>query len=283
MKADIKVGGKLPDFELPDHQGRLVKLSELTAPTVYDRMMGFDDGYPLVVVFYRGFFCPRDGAQMRRLVRFQEELAVNYGRLVAISADAPQVCAAYRAGLGASFPFLSDANREAIDRLGIRDETETEYPGCAIPTTFVLAPDLTISKVYDGWFFVGRPTLEELRMDLRALMARLSNYSYEAYNQAAIKSSLRIPAERWQAGAPPPGQSGQPVARGVVEWFDLDRGYGFIRGDDGGRVFMHFSAIPGRGYRTLPAGAEVEFEVVTGPRGDLCAYNIYVIAKGEES
>ena len=56
MNPDIQVGRKMPDFELSDHRGRLVKLSRLTAPTTYDLMLGFADGYPLIVVFYRGFF-----------------------------------------------------------------------------------------------------------------------------------------------------------------------------------------------------------------------------------
>ena len=219
---------------------------------------------------------------MRQLARFQEELAVNYCKLVAISADEPKVCAAYRYGLGASFPFLSDANRTVIDLLGIRDQTETEYPGCAIPTTFVLAPDLTIYKIYDGWFFVGRPTLEELRLDLRALMSRRSNYKYEAYNREDIKSSIRIPAEFWQAGAPPLGESGNPVARGVVEWFSLNDGHGVIRRDNGEQIFIHFSAIPGEGYRALPSGAEVEFEIVKGPGGHPCAFNVRVIQTGKQ-
>lgn len=218
---------------------------------------------------------------MRQLVRFQEELSVNYCKLVAISADEPKVCAAYRYGLGASFPFLSDARREVIDMVGLRDETESEYPGVAIPTTFVLAPDLTIYKIYDGWFFVGRPTLEELRMDLRALMSRRSNYQYEAYNRQEIKSSIRIPAEVWEAGAPPLGQSGNPVARGTVEWFSVDDGHGVIRRDNDEEIFLHFSAIPGEGYRTMPPGTEVEFEIVKGPRGNACAFNVRVIKEGK--
>jgi cold shock CspA family protein len=218
---------------------------------------------------------------MRQLVHFQEELSVNYCKLVAISADEPLVCAAYRYGLGASFPFMSDHERVAIDRLGIRDETEAEFPGCAIPTTFVLSPDLTIHKIYVGWFFVGRPTLEELRQDLRELMSRRSNYTYEAYNQDAIKQSIRIPAEFWLNGVPELGASGNPVAHGTVEWFSINDGHGIVRRDDGVSVFLHFSGIPGDGYRTVQAGAEVVFEVVSGPTGFPCAVNLRVLKEGK--
>lgn len=217
---------------------------------------------------------------MRQLVRYQEELSVNYCKLVSISADRPKVCGAYRYGLGAAWPFLSDEKREVIDLLGLRDETEEEYPGCAIPTTFVLTPDLTIHKIYNGWFFVGRPTLEELRHDLRELMARRRNYTYESYNQPEIKR-ICIPAEYWEHGAPPLGVTGNPVARGVVEWFSVDDGYGVIRADDGRSIFLRFSGIPGTGYRTVRPSSEVEFEIVTGPQGHLCATNLRVLQEGE--
>ena len=42
----------------------------------------------------------------------------------------------------------------------------------ALPYTFSLFPDLTIHRIYNGWWFVGRPTLEELRQDMRAIMER---------------------------------------------------------------------------------------------------------------
>lgn len=279
MTAIPQPGDRFPDLELPDHRGRPVRLSGMTAATPYDVMMKFDDGYPLILVFYRGFFCPRDGAQMRKLVEFQEELAVNYCKLAVCSVDEPKVCGAYRYGLGASFPFLSDQTRQAIDLVGIRDETEEEYPGCARPMTFVLAPDLTVHKVYDGWFFVGRPTLEDLRQDLRALMAKRSNWSYHAYNTDAIKR-ICIPAERWEGGPPPLGASGLPTAEGFVEWFSVDDGYGVLKADDGRRVFVRFSGIPGDGYRTLESGARVAFEIDRAPNGAEIAVNVHVTGAG---
>lgn len=53
------------------------------------------------------------------------------------------------------------------------------YGLLALPFTFSLAPDLTIHAIYDGWWFVGRPTLEELRQDMRALLqACRDDYAY---------------------------------------------------------------------------------------------------------
>ncbi len=262
MTTNPRAGDTFPDFELPDHRKQPRRLSGYTRPSPLDERLGFDDGYPLILVFGRGFFCPRDQQQMRGLVRFQSELAVNYCKLVTVSADPPMVQAAFRAGLGAEWPFLSDEKREAINALGILDETEGEYAGVSRPFTFVLGPDLTVHRVYDGWFFVGRPTLEELRRDLREIMQSRKDYRYEAYDTPEVKS-IRIPQQEWAGGAPPLGANGLPMARGEVRSFDVAAGVGTIStGAPDGDVFFSFTAIPGEGYRTLRPGTPVSFELV---------------------
>jgi cold shock CspA family protein len=210
---------------------------------------------------------------MRQLVELQSELAVNFGKLVTVSADAPLVGAAFRAGLGAEWPFLSDEKREVIKRIGILDETEGEYAYVARPFTFVLRPDLTVHKVYDGWFFVGRPTLEELRQDLREVMSGRADYHYEAHSTPEAKK-IRIPQQEWIDGAPPLGKNSLPVAQGVVRSFDVDGGVGEIESDASENgVFFNFTAIPGEGYRTLKPGTPVSFELVENETG-LTARNI---------
>ena len=273
MTTNLRVGDSFPDFELPDHRKSPRRLSQFTEPSLLDEKLGFVDGYPLIVVFGRGFFCPRDQEQMRQLVTFQSELAVNYCKLVTVSADPPMVQAAFRAGLGANWPFLSDERREVIKRIDILDETEGEYAYRAQPYTFVLRPDLTIHKVYNGWFFVGRPTLEELRHDLRASMETRSDYRYEAYDTPRVKS-IRIPQQEWAEGAPSLGANGLPVARGAVRRFDVEAGVGTIASEaSNSDVFFHFTAIPGEGYRTLKPGTPVRFEVVKSEAG-LTARNV---------
>lgn len=84
VKPAFVEGDVFPDFELLDHRGRKVKLSSYTRPTGTDVLLDLTDGYPLIVTFYRGYFCPRDGAHLRELVRWQEQLAVNYCKLVAV-------------------------------------------------------------------------------------------------------------------------------------------------------------------------------------------------------
>ncbi len=55
--------------------------------------------------------------------------------------------------------------------------------------------------------------------------------------------------------------------KGTVKWFNAEKGYGFITGEDGNDVFVHFSAIQGEGFKTLDEGQEVTFEVEQGQRG----------------
>ncbi len=279
MTTNLQAGDIFPDFELPDHRKKPRRLSEFTKPSPMDEKLGFTDGYPLILIFGRGFFCPRDQQHMRQLVLFQSELAVNFGKLITVSTDAPLVGAAFRAGLGAEWPFLSDEKREVIRRVGILDETEGEYAYVAQPYTFVLRSDLTIHKIYDGWFFVGRPTLEDLRCDLRAIMETRSDYRYEAHDTPEAKR-IRIPQQEWADGAPPLGANGLQVARGEVRWFDLDAGMGTIDSDvsDDG-VFFNFTAIPGEGYRTLRPGTPVMFEVVENGAG-LTARNVQKEGEG---
>src|SRR5256714_14041031 len=276
MATYLHVNDQFPDIALPDHQNELRRLSHLTKPGLLDQYLGFLDGYPLILIFFRGFFCPRDQQQMRQLVEFQHELAVNYGKLVAVSADPPLIQAALRAGLGAQWTFLSDEQRAVIKHLNILDETEGEYAYRAQPYTFVLRPNLRIYKIYNGWYFVGRPTIEELRRDLRAIMESRSDYRYEAYDTPEVRQ-IRIPQQEWADGAPPLGATGLSVAQGVVRWFDLNAGAGMIvRAGSGDDVFFHFTALPGQGYRTIRSGTLVQFELVETRTG-LTARNVQQI------
>ncbi|MBE0451468.1 MAG: cold-shock protein [Clostridiales bacterium] len=66
------------------------------------------------------------------------------------------------------------------------------------------------------------------------------------------------------------------MMNGTVKWFNSDKGFGFITGEDGRDVFAHFSQINSDGFRTLEEGQAVTFEVAQGPKGPQ-AENISVV------
>lgn len=57
------------------------------------------------------------------------------------------------------------------------------------------------------------------------------------------------------------------MMNGTVKWFNADKGFGFITGEDGKDVFAHFSQINSDGFRTLEEGQSVNFTVAQGPKG----------------
>ena len=66
------------------------------------------------------------------------------------------------------------------------------------------------------------------------------------------------------------------MAKGTVKWFNNQKGYGFIAGEEGTDLFVHHSAIQGEGYKSLNEGDTVEFEVGQGQKGPQ-AQNVVVI------
>ena len=159
MRGDIIPGAKFPDYELPDHRGKRRKLSELQGPD------------PMIVVLSRGHFCPKDRRQLEGLLQLHREMEVGYCRLVTISTDNLLETNELRSGVGAHWPFLSDPARKVQKDLDIAEYTDpTHNP--MIPHTVVLEPGLVVYRVYNGYWFFGRPTLEELRHDLRAVLQK---------------------------------------------------------------------------------------------------------------
>jgi len=58
---------------------------------------------------------------------------------------------------------------------------------------------------------------------------------------------------------------------GKVKWFNAEKGYGFIEREEGGDIFVHFTAIQGNGFKTLEEGQRVKFDIVEGNRGPQAA------------
>ena len=142
------------DFSLLDHARNTRRLSELAG------------GDPVILQFFRGWWCPKEQAFFRKLVALQDEAEVAYCRMISVSVDPPEVSAAFRAGLGARWTFLSDPGRTVQEQLRLHETTDTVNDPY-VPAVFTLFPDLTVHRFYDGYWFWGRPTLEELRQDMR--------------------------------------------------------------------------------------------------------------------
>jgi peroxiredoxin len=149
-------GATFPDLELPDHTGRRRRLSEVAG------------GDPVALFTSRGWWCPKEQRYLRELVRLQDEFEIAYTKLVVVSVDPPDVQAAFRAGLGARFLFLSDADRLWLDRLGLRETTDTVHHPYR-PAAFMLFPELRVHAAYNGYWYWGRATTEEIRRDMRAI------------------------------------------------------------------------------------------------------------------
>jgi len=66
------------------------------------------------------------------------------------------------------------------------------------------------------------------------------------------------------------------VAEGQVKWFNEKKGYGFIQQEDGGDLFVHYTAIQGDGFKSLKEGQKVRFEIEETPKGPK-AKNVQVI------
>jgi hypothetical protein len=92
-------------------------------------------------------------------------------RPVRVTINDSSAGAAFRAGVGANWPFLSDPGRKLQKDLDIAEYTDPHHDPM-IPHTLVLEPGVLVYKIYNGYWFFGRPTVEELRLDLRATLRR---------------------------------------------------------------------------------------------------------------
>ena len=125
----------------------------------------------MVVVLSRGHFCPKDRRQHEGLVQLHREMEVGYCKLVTISTDKLLEINEFRTGVGAHWPFLSDPERTS-SRTSTSPNTPIPTHNPMIPHTIVLEPGLIVFKVYMGYWFFGRPTVEELRQDLRMVLRK---------------------------------------------------------------------------------------------------------------
>ena len=160
MRPDIKPGGTFPDYELPDHTDTPRKLSELQG----------DD--PMILTLARGHYCPKEHQQHLQLAAIYPQIAVAYTQIATIATDDHHTLQEFRASVGAQWPFLSDPepDRPAGPRHpGVhRPRERPDDPAHARAQARARRPQL-----YNGYWFWGRPSVEDLRRDLRAASAEI--------------------------------------------------------------------------------------------------------------
>jgi peroxiredoxin len=157
---ELKTGVAFPDYELLDHTGVLRRLSTL---------QGKD---PMILILGRGRFCSKDHRQLLDLQDFSQDCVVGFTQLVMITTDSLLELNGLRQDVGADWIFLSDEERRIQQDFGIEEYTDTKHRPM-IPHTLVLEPGLRLYKVYNGYWFWGRPTPHELHLDVRAVSEKI--------------------------------------------------------------------------------------------------------------
>jgi peroxiredoxin len=162
MRADVTVGTRFPDYELPDQTGRLRRLSEIQAAD------------PMIIVLAREPYSAKDQRQHEGLRELWREMkpGVGYCKMVTVTTTDLQETFDHSSTIGAEWPFLSDPGRIVQRDLDIAEYTDPEH-NQMVPHTVVCEPELVIHKIYNGYWFFGRPTVEELRQDLRAILMKI--------------------------------------------------------------------------------------------------------------
>ena len=178
MRSDIIPGATFPDYALPDHTDTVRTLSELQGPD------------PLILTLARGHYCPKEHQQHLELAANYPKIAVAYTQIVTIATDEHHTLQEFRASVGAQWTFLSDPGRTVQQDLDIAEYTDPDN-NPMIPYTLVLKPGLVIFSVYNGYWFWGRPSFEDLRRDLR-----------EVTREIRADWDLAAPGlrENWEAG-----------------------------------------------------------------------------------
>jgi peroxiredoxin len=158
MSKNLEIGATIPDFELPDENGDMHRLSALQG----DNLM--------VVHLSRGEHCPRERMHHRELLRFHEWCSVAFTELVSILPNDLHDVYKLKISTGARWTFLADRALEVQRHFDVNEYTDRHHGNAGVPHTLILSPGLRIEKVYVGYWFWGRPTAEQLWVDLGSVL-----------------------------------------------------------------------------------------------------------------
>ncbi len=159
MRAGIEPGATFPDYQLADQDGKQRRLSEL---------QGQD---PMLLLLARGGYCPKEMLFHREMVAWHPQLVVGYVQIVTLSTEPVFQSAEWRRALGAHWTFLSDPERTVQQDLDIAEYTDP-VRNPMIPHAVLLEPGLRIFRIYNGYWYFGRPSRDELWRDFREMGRR---------------------------------------------------------------------------------------------------------------
>ena len=199
MSIGLEPGITIPDFELPDPEGDLHRLSELQGAN------------PLVLSLARGEHCPRERQHQRELLRFHEWCGTALTELVTICPGTLHDVKKLRMSTGSHWQYLCDVDLEVQRQFDIAEYVDQKHTA-TVPHTVILAPGLEIEKVYCGFWFWGRPSPYDLWADLRTLRIRINaDFDptvpevraawYERHPEVKPKRTRRNAAPRSKTGA----------------------------------------------------------------------------------
>lgn len=148
----VKTGEMMPDFSLPDGAGRFVNLSQ------------FKGKSPVMLLFYRGDWCPFCISQLKDLQNLLPTLEEHGVQLIAISPDTVATTENTARRFGQNYIFLSDTNRSLIDRLGIRNQSNLPHPAI-----FIVDQEGLLRWYYANSDYKTRPTSSQMKTVLEKL------------------------------------------------------------------------------------------------------------------
>ena len=158
--SNIRVGDVLPDFELPDENGVMHRLSDLQGDDLMVLMLG------------RGEHCPRERQHQFEMLKLQQWLPVAFTQMVTVLPNDLHDTFKMKIATGAPWTYLADTELALQRELDINEYTDPHHDNAGVPHTLVLGPGRRIEKVYVGYWFWGRPSPYQLWEDLQALAMR---------------------------------------------------------------------------------------------------------------
>jgi peroxiredoxin len=185
MSKGLEPGATLPDFVLPDENGTRHRLSTLQGDDVMVLMLG------------RGEHCPRERQHQKEMVKFHEWCPVAFTQLVTVLPGDPHDVFKMKIATGAHWTYLVDDELQVRNSLEIDEYTDKHHDYATVPHTVILSPRLLVEKVYVGYWFWGRPSPQQLWVDLQEVFARIK----EDYDPTTAEARERW-AESKKAGAP---------------------------------------------------------------------------------